>query len=169
MVKSTKGMDPYFAELLYASQQFIRDVEEPFSVSLRDVKRAIQLANWFYKSLTMRRQSFASYPPKREADRRLRSYVLALGLCYQSRLYKRHLRRQYQEKMADSFQKVQQKEHMTVDYFNRVIKEEQIDFYKRMLVPKSTAANEALLENLLAMIVCINTRIPLFIIGAPGR
>ena len=32
----------------------------------------------------------------------------------------------------------------------------------------NTAANEALLENVLVMIVCILTRTPLFLIGVPG-
>ncbi|RIB30263.1 hypothetical protein C2G38_2153170 [Gigaspora rosea] len=37
-----------------------------------------------------------------------------------------------------------------------------------MQLPPNTAINEALLENVLAMIVCILTKIPVFIIGAPG-
>jgi hypothetical protein len=43
-----------FSELLFASQKFIRKVEEPYSVSLRDVKRAITLVKFFYNSLENR-------------------------------------------------------------------------------------------------------------------
>src|SRR3984957_20775141 len=45
---------PVFSELLFASQKFIRKVEEPYSVSLRDVKRAIMLVKFFYESLNSR-------------------------------------------------------------------------------------------------------------------
>src|SRR5947199_207674 len=45
---------PIFAELLSASQKFIRKVEEPYSVSLRDVKRAITLVKFFYTTLENR-------------------------------------------------------------------------------------------------------------------
>ncbi|CAJ0827901.1 8817_t:CDS:2 [Entrophospora sp. SA101] len=37
-----------------------------------------------------------------------------------------------------------------------------------MILPPNTAKNEALLENVLVMIVCILTKIPVFIIGSPG-
>src|SRR5436190_13496868 len=54
------------------------------------------------------------------------------------------------------------------DMFARIIREEQEDYLSRMKCPPNTARNEALLENVLVMIVCILTRIPLFLIGAPG-
>ncbi|CAH1770931.1 11305_t:CDS:2, partial [Entrophospora sp. SA101] len=37
-----------------------------------------------------------------------------------------------------------------------------------MICPPNTAFNEALLENVLVMIVCMLTKIPVFIIGSPG-
>ncbi|CAG8821908.1 14406_t:CDS:2, partial [Dentiscutata erythropus] len=52
--------------------------------------------------------------------------------------------------------------------FTRVIRDEQEDWVKRMQLPPNTAMNEALLENVLVMIVCILTKVPVFIIGAPG-
>ncbi|CAI2172871.1 11316_t:CDS:2, partial [Funneliformis geosporum] len=132
MVQEAK-LDPIFAELLFASQNFIRNVEEPYSVSLRDVKRAIKLFDFFNKSLLTRKNEKKKYPDN-SVKIHIRSYVLALGLCYQSRLY----------------------EH------------EQMDYMSRMTCPPNTAFNEALLENVLAAIVCIMCKIPLFIVGAPG-
>ncbi|CAG8523422.1 10645_t:CDS:10, partial [Racocetra fulgida] len=87
-----------FAELLFESQAFIRDVEEPYSVSLRDRKKI----------------------------------------------------------------------NVDEKAFNKVIRQEQDDYINRMTCPPNTAKNEALLENVLVMIVCILTKIPVFIIGAPG-
>ncbi|PKY63345.1 hypothetical protein RhiirA4_532552 [Rhizophagus irregularis] len=52
--------------------------------------------------------------------------------------------------------------------FAKIIREEQEDYINRMQCPPNTAYNEALLENVLVMIVCILTKIPLFLIGAPG-
>ncbi|CAI2174630.1 14904_t:CDS:2, partial [Funneliformis geosporum] len=122
MVQEAK-LDPIFAELLFASQNFIRNVEEPYSVSLRDVKRAINLFNFFNKSLLTRQNEKKKYPDNSvEID--TRSYVLAL--------------------------------------------DEQMDYMKRMHCPPNIAFNEALLENVLAAIVCIMCKIPLFIVGAPG-
>ncbi|RIB31020.1 hypothetical protein C2G38_2257165 [Gigaspora rosea] len=54
------------------------------------------------------------------------------------------------------------------EIFKEIIRKEQEDYIKRMTKPPQTAENDALLENVLVMIVCILTRIPVFIIGAPG-
>ncbi|CAG8523583.1 1810_t:CDS:10, partial [Dentiscutata erythropus] len=52
--------------------------------------------------------------------------------------------------------------------FKKKVQEEQEDFMKRMTKPNMVAENFALLENVLVITVCILTRIPLFIVGAPG-
>ncbi|PKY48210.1 hypothetical protein RhiirA4_421986 [Rhizophagus irregularis] len=52
--------------------------------------------------------------------------------------------------------------------FTKIIREEQEDYINRMEVPSDIIINEALLENVLATVVCILTQIPLFLIGAPG-
>src|SRR5436190_23645780 len=89
MVEKELGKQPVFSELLFASQEFIREVEEPYSVSLRDVKRAITLVKFFYDSFS-NRPAFKKghiYPPLGNPTTLTRSYILALGLCYHSRLY----------------------------------------------------------------------------------
>ncbi|PKK65362.1 hypothetical protein RhiirC2_68609 [Rhizophagus irregularis] len=159
---------PVFAELLFASQKFTRKVEEPYSVSLRDVKRAITLVKFFYNSLENRPiyRKGHRYPPPGNPTITTRSYVLALSLCYHSRLYDQNLRKQYRSEMGQILQnhKAYIGEHM----FAKIIREEQEDYINRMQCPPNTANNEALLENVLAMIVCILTRIPLFLIGTTG-
>ncbi|RIA89917.1 hypothetical protein C1645_805996 [Glomus cerebriforme] len=156
---------PVFAELLFASQNFIRKIEEPYSVSLRDVKRAITLVKFFHDSLQNRPvyKKGHVYPRTGNPTIRTRSYVLALSLCYHSRLYEQDLRKRYRREMGQILQN-HNGEHM----FATIIREEQEDYINRMQCPPNTANNEALLENVLVMIVCILTRIPLFLIGAPG-
>ncbi|PKC59724.1 hypothetical protein RhiirA1_492293 [Rhizophagus irregularis] len=159
---------PVFAELLFASQNFIRKVEEPYSVSLRDVKRAIRLVIFFYKSLHNRPtyRDGHVYPPPGNPTILIRSYVLALSLCYHSRLYEQDLRRQYRYEMGRILHN--HKAYVEENMFAKIIREEQEDYIKRMQCPPNTAYNEALLENVLVTIVCILTKIPLFLIGAPG-
>ncbi|CAG8557824.1 24955_t:CDS:2, partial [Dentiscutata erythropus] len=129
-----------FTELLFTSQQFIRTIEENYSVSLRDVKRAIKLVSFFEESLRERSSYGYSignryYLSPDSISLRIRCYILALGLCYQSRIYDQESRSKYRQE---------------------IIKNANI------------AMNEALLENVLVMIVCILTKIPVFIIGDPG-
>src|SRR5207244_13221438 len=85
---------PVFPELLFASQKFIRKVEEPYSVSLRDIKRAITLVKFFYNSLENRPayKKGNKYPPSGNPTTLVRFYVLALSLCYHNRLYEQDLR-----------------------------------------------------------------------------
>ncbi|PKY59724.1 hypothetical protein RhiirA4_482717, partial [Rhizophagus irregularis] len=159
---------PEFAELLFASQEFIRKVEERYSVSLRDVKRAISLVKFFHNSLQNRPvwREGHTYPPTGKPTIRIRSYVLALSLCYHSRLYEQDLRKQYRQEMGQILH--DHNAYVGENMFAKIIREEQEDYINRMQCPPNTAYNEALLENVLVMIVCILTKIPLFLIGAPG-
>ncbi|CAG8540805.1 10279_t:CDS:10, partial [Racocetra persica] len=177
MVKSQIGAQPLFVDLLCESQKFIRMVEESYTVSLRDVKRAIKLALWFQNSMRDRPPAthprglaiylqFWNYPPKDKRTLIRNSFVLSLGLCYQSRLYDQDLRKRYRECMAKVF--MEHKERLSASDFQMIIRREQEDFMRRMVCPPSTADNDALLENILVMIVCILNQIPVFIIGAPG-
>ncbi|CAG8812591.1 24865_t:CDS:2, partial [Cetraspora pellucida] len=165
-------------ELLFASQQFIRSIEEKYSVSLRDIKRAIRLVLFFTESLQChsritksKHHSAHPYPPHPENPGRInflyRCYILALSLCYQSRIYNQELRSEYRKEMI----KVLQRHRIAIikdNDFTKIIRDEQEDWVKRMQLPPNTAINEPLLENVLVMIVCILTKIPVFIIGAPG-
>ncbi|GBC14823.1 hypothetical protein GLOIN_2v1781959 [Rhizophagus irregularis DAOM 181602=DAOM 197198] len=159
---------PVFAELLFVSQKFIRKVEEPYSVSLRDVKRAITLVKFFYNSIENRPvyKKGHKYPPPGNPTITTRSYVLALSLCYHSRLYDQNLRKQYRREMGQILQN--HEDYIGEHMFAKIIREEQEDYINRMQCPLNTAYNEALLENVFAMIVCILTRIPLFLIGTTG-
>jgi hypothetical protein len=161
------------SECLFESQCFTRYHEESYSVSLRDVKRAIKLVKFFIDSFTDRPQiknrsksiKNQKYPSK-DITINVRSYVLALGLCYQSRIYEQKLRKDYRMLMG----KVFKKHNFNIDEerFGKIIREEQEDYINRMQCPPNTAKNEALLENVLVMIVCMLTKTPCFIIGAPG-
>jgi len=168
MVQETELGNPILAELLFESQEFICYVEELYSVSLRDVKRAIKIVKFFHQSLLTRKEENKKYPGN-SPDIVTRTYILALGLCYQSRLYDRKLRTNYHETMCKIFQKNNRKyKSLNEDKFNKIIREEQMNFMNRMTCPPNTALNEALLENVLSIIVCILCKVPLFIVSSPG-
>ena len=163
-------------ELLFASQEFIRKVEEPYSVSLRDVKRAIKLIKFFHdhlkgrparKQLPDEKVKPTKYPQtgKGKPSLLMRSYVLALGLCYHSRLYEKDLRFRYKQEIIKIFSKYVT---FNLQMFDLILREEQEDYIERMICPPNIAFNEALLENVWVTIVCILTKIPVFIIGSPG-
>ncbi|KAF0517032.1 e3 ubiquitin-protein ligase [Gigaspora margarita] len=178
-----------FVALLVESQEFIRDKEGTHGVSLRDVKRAIIIFKFFCESLE-KRQELADSPGKSKNILKsflksikkmakqnaiygkeilgniVKSYVLALSLCYQVRFFEQEIRDEYQNRMCKVFERFGIS--MNEKTFETIIQEEQKDFMKRMTKPSMIAENFALLENVLVMTVCILTRIPLFIIGAPG-
>ncbi|RGB41967.1 hypothetical protein C1646_810360 [Rhizophagus diaphanus] len=159
---------PVLVELIFASQNFIRKVEEPYSVSLRDVKRVITLVKFFYNSLNNRPayKIEHKYPSDENPALINRSYVLALSICYHSRLCEYDLRKQYRSEIGQIFQT--HKNFMEEKIFIKIIREEQEDYINRMQIPNNIVKNEALLENILVMTVCILTKIPIFVIGETG-
>ena len=53
--------------------------------------------------------------------------------------------------------------------FLAVIEWEQIGYLKHMEKSEGTALNSALLENVFVTLVCILNKIPVFIVGKPGK
>ncbi|CAI2163042.1 10103_t:CDS:2 [Funneliformis geosporum] len=157
-----------FTDLVFASQNFIRKVEEPYRVSLRDVKRAITLVKFFYNSLENRPayKEGHVYPSFGSPTTITRCHVLSLSICYQSRLYDHDLRKHYRYEMGQIFQT--HNIYVGENVFVRIVHEEQENYINRMRCPSNMAIHEALLENVLALIVCILTKIPIFIIGETG-
>ncbi|CAG8568647.1 9756_t:CDS:10, partial [Racocetra fulgida] len=158
-----------FVELLFESQEFIRDREGIHSVSLRDVKRAIIIFKFFSQSLK-KRQELAG-PEKNQSIlgsiwKNFQKIAKNNAFYGNESLGNIEIRDQYQTRMCGVFGRFGiSLSHQT---FVEIIQEEQMDFMKRMTKPNMIAENFALLENVLVMTVCILTRIPLFIIGAPG-
>ena len=163
--------------LLAESQKFIRDSENnPFCVSLRDVRRCIILIEWFMRMMNNRdseRRTARDFPQHLKEYQRLshpydtqpvvKSIVLALAHCYLSRLQTESLRIKYTEKITNLFPSVPSK-----GIFSAIIRMEQEDYLHRMELPPGTARNAALRENVFVMLVSILNRIPVFVVGKPG-
>ncbi|XP_029285155.1 E3 ubiquitin-protein ligase rnf213-alpha-like [Cottoperca gobio] len=162
-------------QVLSSSQRFMRERKDECSfVSLRDVERCMHVFVWFHKNHPMfdqklraflqelrqrkKNTKMPSFSPA--SDRVIWSLLMATGVCYQSCLEDKM---PYQKAISPLLPH----EYNT----NRVLQE--IRLMQDLLlngVPmgKTIARNEALKENFFMMVICVELRIPLFIVGKPG-
>ena len=159
--------------VLAAAQGFMRQQNDECSfVSLRDVERAMIVLVWFYNLTEILQEAMVAkhleslspedtLPP---LDSVTRALVLALGVCYQARL---HDRRSFLNAMVVHF-RAPCPIPGGVEQLSREIKQCQEVFLDELELPPQIARNHALSENVFMMVVCINLRIPLFLVGKPG-
>lgn len=163
-----KSYHDLFTSLLAVSQSFVRRKEEsPYSVSLRDIQRCRTLTKWFLSILPKKRlhQNAIS----NSCDVEIKSMILSLAHCYQSRFSEISLRKEYQCVIGNTFKLYgYQFPEEQEKFIQTVIKEEQSDILGRMKLPPGTARNTALQENVFVILVCIFNRIPVFVVGKPG-
>uniref|UniRef100_A0A8C2YVW0 RING-type E3 ubiquitin transferase n=1 Tax=Cyclopterus lumpus TaxID=8103 RepID=A0A8C2YVW0_CYCLU len=131
---------PTITQVLMSSQKFMRERKDECSfVSLRDVERCMHLFVWFHKN----------HPIV------IWSLLMATGVCYQSCLEdKRHYQRTISQLLPCEY--------------NREIQLMQDLLLNGVPMGETIARNEALKENFFMMVICVELRIPLFIVGKPG-
>ena len=88
------------------------------------------------------------------------SINLGMYLCYYIRLFQKNLRNQFLEKMKICFG--------SNFSFENLPKMLQNEIAKNINLEEGIALNQALLENLFCLFICICNKIPLFIVGKPG-
>ncbi|XP_041861895.1 E3 ubiquitin-protein ligase rnf213-alpha-like [Melanotaenia boesemani] len=163
---------PTITKVLSSSQKFMRERKDECSfVSLRDVERCIQVFVWFYKNQPMLArdlEDFCKQQSQKEkihqfspaSDRVIWSLLMATRVCYQSCLESKE---KYQETIS---------EILPPDYKElRIVQEIQLMqdlLLSSVPMGNTIARNEALKENFYMMVVCVELRIPLFIVGKPG-
>ena len=163
-------------DLLCTSQEYVREIDKsPYCVSLRDAHRCIVLVKWFKETLKRRsdlpssklNNSRSYHEVARGFSRLIRTFVLALAHCYQSRLPTTEARQGYRKRVSVCFRK--HNNHLFKESsFEAIVRAEQDDYLERMELPEGTAKNAALRENVFVMLVCILNRIPVFVVGKPG-
>lgn len=181
-------------ELVFHSQQFIRQEEEDCSVSLRDVRRYKKLVGWFLRTRRARVdadeassagegkwwQSLRFIDPRHygrraEAQRNAEmdqetAVVLALAHVYYCRLPTRQKRDRYLN-LVDGIWRNHVGRGEYQNKFKMIVEAEQREYVQRMDVPPhlgAVAINSALLENVFVLLVCIINRMPVFLVGKPG-
>nr|XP_046270196.1 E3 ubiquitin-protein ligase rnf213-alpha isoform X2 [Scatophagus argus] len=161
-------------DVLSASQKYMRTRKDECSfVSLRDVERCMQSFVWFYDNhvkLLGQLKEFESKQNAENIERHQRSsevrdpviwsLVMAIAVCYHACLENKD---KYRQKVSKS---------LPPPYTPAKVMHE-ISLMQDLLlsgVPMgdTIARNSALKENVFMMVLCIELRIPLFLVGKPG-
>lgn len=147
------------SNVLAASQKYMRSRKNECSfVSLRDVERSMKVLVWFYQHSNV---LFEDCSHLNEAYKTLTCLTLSVGVCYYPSLVdKEHylsvICRYFPDPLCSSTA-LQEQISSCQDFFLQNIK-----------TRETIAKNIALKENVFLMVVCIELRIPLFLVGKPG-
>lgn len=153
--------------LLCESQVYVRKIESDLSAaSLRDVRRCLELTNWFLNMLVPRKENTKICPLAC-------AITLALAFVYYYRLPTETARRGFWKHLRAniSFSWVPAKKYGTLSKkggFSAVLKGITKRLCDHIIVDEGIAMNAALAENLFVTIICILNRLPVFIVGRPG-
>lgn len=161
-------------DVLSASQKYMRQRSDECSfVSLRDVERCMQCFVWFLEHHVQLFAELEEYDKKHNADNNDRhqrkpsvrdpvvwSLVMSIGVCYHACLENKEKYRQIVSKSLPQG-------------YNQAKVMQEISLMQDLLlsgVPMgdTIARNSALKENVFMMVLCIELRIPLFLVGKPG-
>nr|XP_046247516.1 E3 ubiquitin-protein ligase rnf213-alpha-like isoform X2 [Scatophagus argus] len=159
--------------VLSLSQKFMREKKDECSfVSLRDVERCMHVFMWFHRNhpvfvtelskflqvQSQRKKNTSMFQPAK--NRVIWSLVMATGVCYQSCLENKSL---YQRAISPLLP-----HEYNIKRVNQEIQLMQDLLLNGVPMGKTIARNEALKENFFMMVICVELRIPLFIVGKPG-
>lgn len=161
-------------EVLSTSQKYMRNRRDECSfVSLRDVERCMQCFVWFIEHCDKLFAELEEYDKKQNADNQERylrqptvrdpvvwSLVMSIGVCYHACLENKEKYRQIVSKCLPH-------------EYNQAKVMHEISLMQDLLlsgVPMgdTIARNSALKENVFMMVLCVELRIPLFLVGKPG-
>ncbi|XP_066836382.1 E3 ubiquitin-protein ligase RNF213 isoform X3 [Anser cygnoides] len=155
-------------EVLFASQQYMRQRDDECSfVSLRDVERCMEVFKWFHKHSKLLLKELEKYlaekkaPKSTERNTVIWSLVLAVGVCYHASLERK-------EAYRNAISQVLPKPYDTQKKILEEITLMQDLFLSGVYLRDTIARNLALKENVFMMVICIELKIPLFLVGKPG-
>ena len=153
------------------AQEYVREKNDVSSVSLREIRRFSIFYNFFVEFLRNKKKIFLEIDEKELfekidvfyknlTDFEIYKYSINLSVftCYYLRLTKKKFRDELANKMNKYFE---------ID-FREIPKKEQLYISDNIEMKEGIAKNRALLENLFALFVCVNSKVPLFIVGKPG-
>ena len=147
------------AKALSSVQKYMRETKDECSfVSLRDVERTVRVMLWFYDLL-----------PKLNLNttgmcRITHSLILSIAVCYRAKLRDRAKFDSY----LTSNLVVPLSTFTESSLIKSGIDQCQTRIINLMKIEAHIARNSVLTENLFMMFVCIQLKIPLFIVGKPG-
>ena len=156
---------------IIAAQNYVREKNDVSSVSLREIRRFSIFYNFFVEYLRNKKQLFIKMDQENEnfeIDRFYKNltdyeiYLFSINLsvfvCYYLRLTRKDFRNEFTKKMNIFFERD----------FREIPKKEQEYIANNIEMKEGIAKNTALLENIFSLFVCVNAKVPLFIVGKPG-
>ncbi|XP_067403324.1 E3 ubiquitin-protein ligase RNF213 isoform X3 [Emydura macquarii macquarii] len=156
-------------DVLFASQTYMRQRDDECSfVSLRDVERCVEVFKWFYSHSELLINNLEKHLAEKRSDkcnlkrnRVIWSLVLAVGVCYHASLENKKLYRrvicEYLPRPYDNQKGILEEISLMQDLF-----------LSGVPLRNTIARNLALKENVFMMVICIELKIPLFLVGKPG-
>ncbi|XP_072501344.1 E3 ubiquitin-protein ligase RNF213 isoform X2 [Notamacropus eugenii] len=156
-------------EILSTSQSYMRTRDNECSfVSLRDVERCVEVFKWFYGHSSLLLKKLDVFLQESNVNKNsfvrnpvLWSLVLAIGVCYHASLEEKEA---YWEVICELFKGPYSDIKTVLDEISQI----QDLFLSGVPLRKTIAKNLALKENIFMMVICIELRIPLFLVGKPG-
>lgn len=157
------------AAMLQKAMAYVRDVEGDHSaVSLRDVHRAMKLAQWFLKFGGGAKADGSS------AGKHPMSGPMVLGIAHvfyfrlatgelRSDLMRRLRLETTLEDRSTGFEWLK-----PVGVMEKIVLSTQRGLCSKLVVQEGVAMNAALMENLYVTLVCICNKVPVFVVGKPG-
>ena len=142
------------------AQNFIRNIIDISSVSLREIRRFSVFYDYFVKYL-FKKKEIESMNNLKEYNIFKYSVILSIYICYYFHIKKRENRKEFCTKMNEFL------ESFKLNFLD-IPKQEIKYIIDNITLPQGIAKNEALVNNLFTLFVCVTSKIPLFIIGKPG-
>ena len=162
--KECKNIWDTASKSIIIAQDFVRNINDVSSVSLREIRRFSIFYDYFVKFLFQKKEKDKriEYKILKDYDIFRYSVILSVYVCYFFHIKTKNKRNEFCSLMnqlfANSF-KIN---------FNTLVKKEKEYIIENIKLPQGIAVNEALLNNLFVLFICITSKIPLFIIGKPG-
>ena len=162
-----------FIDVLAACQSYMRSKKNECSfVSLRDIERTMTVTIWFYNLrdlldplvLAKHKERLPRGHRLASVDSLTRSVILGLAVCYHARLKDRQPFRDF---IAQYFKPPCSLPDGPKQFLAEITFCQEA-FLDGIKLDQQIAKNTALCENVFMMLVCINLRIPLFLVGKPG-
>ena len=162
--------------MISESQNYIRDNTGISSVSLREIRKIIIFYQFFYDYLKFKKEKSPElelnedeFPYKKLTKYEIQIYSINLSIfmCYYLRLTNEKLRNELVIKLNKIFQGISDDKYKFKDFLKLPLIEEKF-IVDNIDIPEGIAKNRPLLENIFSLFVCINNKIPLFIVGKPG-
>ncbi|XP_053146867.1 E3 ubiquitin-protein ligase RNF213-like isoform X2 [Hemicordylus capensis] len=156
-------------EVLFESQTYMRQRNDECSfISLRDVERCVEVFKWFYSHNELLMTHMEKYLAEKETakgyirrDRVIWSLVLSVGVCYHASL---ESKKEYRKTISEILPAPYDNEKGILEEIGLI----QDLFLSGTPLRERIARNLALKENVFMMVICIELKIPLFLIGKPG-